>query len=98
MALEAELIYATTSRGLSWESALEMELWQLAAALGLHRIETRAERDNREIVEAKQSYFEETGDARMERLAGYSARREESRKRRQEERRVEREQMKGGAN
>lgn len=101
MALEAELIYAATSRGLSWESALELELWQLAAALGLHRVETRAQRDNREIVEAKASYFEETGEDRrayMDRDGGYRARREASRRRRQEERRVEREQMKGGVN
>lgn len=85
MALEAELIYATTSRGLSWESALELELWQLAAALGLHRIETRAQRDNREITEAKSEYWDQTGEARSAHLEGYHARREESRRRRRAE-------------
>lgn len=77
MALEAELIYATTSRGLSWESAQEMELWQIAAALGLHRIETRAEHDAREIVGKKEEYWEETREQREEKLSGYSERRKQ---------------------
>lgn len=77
MALEAELIYAATSRGIPWDSALDMELWQLASALGLHRVETRAERDQREIVEAKSEYWDETKRSRADKLSDYHARRKE---------------------
>lgn len=87
LTLEAELIYATTSRGMSWEIVENMELWQIASALGIHRIETRKEHDDREIVQSKQDYFEETGEARLARMAGYRERREESRRRRAQERR-----------
>lgn len=86
MSLEAELIYATTSRGVAWTAALDMELWQIAAALGLHRLETRADRDQREITDTKAEYWEQTGEARSEMLSGYSARRAESKKRRAAER------------
>jgi hypothetical protein len=92
MALEAELIFATTSRGMVWESVEGMELWQIASALGLHRLETRAQRDQREIFEAKADYFEETKDARLEKVAGYSERRAESKRRRREERLGQREE------
>ena len=87
MALEAELIYAAASRGISWEHAQGMELWQLAAALGLHRTETRAARDAREIIDTKQAEWEVTKDARMAKFEGYSERRAESKRRRAQERR-----------
>lgn len=83
LALEAELIYATASRGISWESALDMELWQIAAALGLHRVETRSQRDAREIVAVKQAEWEQTKDTRLAKMADYS----EARKARKQERR-----------
>jgi hypothetical protein len=52
-------------------------LWEIAAALGIHRIETYEERDNREIVEVKAEYWEETGQARREHMARVAARRRE---------------------
>lgn len=91
MALEAELIYATASRGISWDSALEMELWQIASALGMHRIETRKDHDAREITEAKQKYWEETKDQRLAKVAGYNRRKKERAKARARERRQQRE-------
>lgn len=98
MALEAELIYAVASRGISWADAQEMELWELASALGLHRIETRAERDNREIVETKQAYWKETSDLRADKLKGYTKRRQQRARERARERQRQREEkkMKGG--
>lgn len=60
-------------------------LWEIAAALGLHRIETYADRDMREIVETKQEYWEETGAERMERIARVTAARKERRGRKREE-------------
>lgn len=90
MALEAEIIFATASRGISWESVLDMELWQIAAALGMHRVETRAERDSREITETKKAYWEETGEQRMQRVAGYSERRRQAKLARQAEKRKQR--------
>ena len=87
MALEAELIFATASRGISWESAEDMELWQIAAALGLHRLETRAQRDAREITQAKQAEWDVTKERRLDRMADYSERRAESKRARAEQRR-----------
>lgn len=81
------MIYATTQRGMSWEVVQGMELWQIAAALGIHRVETRADHDAREIVDSKKAYFEETGQARMEKLSGYRERREQRRRQRAQERR-----------
>ena len=63
-----------------------MELWEVAAALGIHRTETEAAYVEREIIERSAAYFEETREQRMEHLAGYA----ERRKRREEERREER--------
>lgn len=77
MALESELIYTCTQRGIPWEAAVEMELWQMAAAFGLHRIETRAEHDAREIEEVKAEYWEHTGAERMARMAKVAERRRE---------------------
>lgn len=88
MRLEAELIYATASRGISWADALNLELWQLAAALGLHRIETRAEHDTREIVESKGEYWEETQERRNKSLVGYSEARRQRALARQKARRT----------
>ena len=90
MALEAELIYATASRGIPWDSALEMELWQIAAALGMHRIETRKDHDAREITEAKQKYWEETKDQRLAKVAGYNRRKKDRARERKQQREAER--------
>lgn len=73
--LAAEIIHACSLRGLPPPIADEMELWEMAAYLGLHRIETLEERENREIVETKKEYWEETETQRKAKLADYSARR-----------------------
>ena len=78
LAQEAEIIHACSMRHLPLPTANEMELWEVASYLGLHRIETYEERDNREIVETKKEYFEETGEQRAEKLSGYSERRRAS--------------------
>lgn len=69
MAVEAELIHVFALRGLPLPSADSMELWELAAACGVHRKETREEHDNREIVEKKADYWDETVDKRAEIMA-----------------------------
>lgn len=91
MRLEAELIFGATSRGIAWEQAQEMELWQLASAFGLHRVETRKVHDEREIVQAKQAYWEETAQQRAEHLSGYSERRKARELERRQQRRGQRE-------
>ena len=65
-----------------------MELWELASACGLHRVETVSDHDEREIVERKEEYWEETQTKRNEMLAGYTERRKQ--------RDVERRQAKAG--
>jgi len=90
MAAEAEIIHACSMRGLAPPMADEMELWEIAAYLGLHRKETRAEHDAREITEAKAEYFEQTGEQRMEQMAGYSDRRRERARERARRKREER--------
>lgn len=54
-----------------------MELWEVAASLGLHRVETVEQRDQREIVETKQKYWDQTGAERMERIARVTAARKQ---------------------
>jgi hypothetical protein len=73
--MEAEIIHACATRGLDPRTADDMHLWEIAAYLGMHRIETIEEHDQREIVQAKAEYWEETGDTRAEMLTGYSERR-----------------------
>lgn len=75
LAQEAEIIHAMSYRNLPLPIAEDMELWEIASYLGLHRIETLEDHEKREIVEAKQEYWNETASERMERLADYSARR-----------------------
>lgn len=90
LALEAEIIHACSLKNLAPPIAEDMELWEIAAYLGLHRKETRADRDTREITEAKAEYFEETGEQRMEHLSGYSERRREQARERARQKREER--------
>ena len=66
--------------------AEEYELWELAAAMGLHRMETVADYTEREIIEKSAAYFEETREQRMDYLSGYA----ERRKLREKERRAAR--------
>jgi hypothetical protein len=73
--MEAEIIHACGVRGLDPRTADGMYLWEIAAYLGIHRLETIEERDQREIVQAKADYWEETQDKRAGQLTGYSERR-----------------------
>ena len=75
LAQEAEIIYACARFGLPLPVLDGMELWEAAASLGLHRIETLADHDAREITESKKEYWEQTREARSEKLEGYSERR-----------------------
>jgi hypothetical protein len=86
MAVEAELIYAISRAGISMSDAENMELWEIAAAMGLHRKETIADYTEREIVEKSAAYYEETKEVRDAKLAGYA----ERRKARSQERKAER--------
>lgn len=79
MALEAELLFLCRRGGVSLIEANELELWELASALGLHRVETYEQRDQREIIDTKAAYWEETQEARMAKMAEYSERRAERR-------------------
>jgi hypothetical protein len=92
LAVEAEILHACSMRGLQPPMADEMELWEIAAYLGLHRKETRAEHDTREITEAKSEYWDETGPDRMERMAKVAEERKARRLARKQERRQKREE------
>lgn len=82
--MEAELIHILHKGGLSLDVADRYPLWVNAAALGMHRIETFEEHDQREVVEKQAEYWEETQAQRMEKLAGYTeARRARQRERKQ---------------
>ena len=75
LAVEAEIIHAATQRGIALPMAEEYELWELAAALGIHRIATEGDWKDAEIITEKKEYWEETGSQRSEQLAGYVERR-----------------------
>lgn len=68
-AAEAELIYIIARIGIPLRDAEQMELWEIAAAGGLHRVETQSARDEREVVQKKQEYWEATVDKRAEIMA-----------------------------
>lgn len=60
LAGEAELIFLVSKIGVPLHAADSMELWELAAAGGLHRVETFTQRDEREIIAKKEEYWDET--------------------------------------
>jgi hypothetical protein len=97
-AVEAEIIHVCSVRNLPPPVADEMELWEVAAYLGLHRIETREAHDTREIVETKQAYWEETAEQRQAKMAGYSKRRKERALERKRQAQEDRIVKMGGAN
>ena len=88
LAVEAELIYAITRTGIALPVAEEYELWELAAAMGLHRMETIADYTEREIVEKSAAYYEETKEVRDAKLAGYAERRKNRSRERKAEKRA----------
>ena len=73
--LEAELIHVLHRAGIPLADAEHQELWELAAALGLHRTEPVADRDARRLVEEKEAEWAATQEARMERIRAAKARR-----------------------
>lgn len=73
--MEAEIIHACAIRGLDPRTADGMYLWEIAAYLGIHRLETVEEHDQREIIQAKADYWEETEETRAAKLSDYSERR-----------------------
>ena len=66
--VEAELIHILHRAGIPLHHADQLELWELAAAVGLHRTERVIDRDARLIGEEKQAEWEATQEARMERI------------------------------
>jgi hypothetical protein len=77
MAMEAELLHILHRGGIPLHVADRYTLWENAAALGMHRVETVAQRDEREVVDTKREYWEETQAQRQEKLAGYAERRKQ---------------------
>lgn len=69
--------------GITLPEAAAYELWELAAACGLHFGPTIGERDAVEIVEKKQAEWEQTGDERMKRMAAAPSHAERRRRRQQ---------------
>lgn len=74
---EASIIHWAASKGIALADAQSYELWELAAACGLHLKESRSDYDQREIIEKSQAYWEQTSDQRAAKLEGYKARRKE---------------------
>jgi hypothetical protein len=81
MAVESELIFLCRRGGVPWSEALELEFWELAAALGLHRVETIADRDTRILIETQAEYWDQTGAQRMAKIAERAERRKGAGKR-----------------
>lgn len=80
LAAEAEMIFIVSRIGVPLDVADGMELWELAAAGGLHRIETQTEHDEREIVAKKEAYWAETETKRNEVMARRKERRRRGKK------------------
>jgi hypothetical protein len=75
MKVEAELIHILHRAGIPLVHADGQELWELAAAIGMHRTEKVSDRDMRLIGEEKQAEWEATQEARMERIRARQERR-----------------------
>lgn len=75
MKVEAELIHILHRAGIPLAHADSQELWELAAAIGMHRTERVVDRDARVITEEKQAEWEQTQDVRMERIRAARQRR-----------------------
>ena len=72
---EADILYIIHRAGVTLSEAERYELWELAAACGLHLGETVGERDQREIIDKKQAEWEQTGDERTRKLREAAERR-----------------------
>lgn len=74
---EADILYIIHRAGITLDQAERYELWELAAACGLHLGETISEKDQRDIVDKKQAEWVETKDRRTELLREAAERRRE---------------------
>jgi len=79
---EADIIYLAALAGIPLPTAEGMELWELAAAKGMHYTETLQEHNIRETNAEQEKVWEETQVQRMELLARQAERRRERRTRR----------------
>lgn len=74
---EADLIYHIALAGIPLPVAETMELWELAAARGLHYTESLQEKNIRETDEEQAAYYEETREQREAMIARQAERRRE---------------------
>lgn len=72
---EADLIYHIALAGIPLPVAESMELWELAAARGLHYTETLQEKNVRDVDAAQAAYYEETREKREAIMAARAERR-----------------------
>lgn len=72
---EADILFMIHKAGITLPDAAGYELWELAAAVGLHYGPTIAERDATEIIDKKQAEWDATADERMRRMAEAAERR-----------------------
>lgn len=77
--VEADIIYHIALAGIPLPVAEGMELWELAAARGLHYTESLQERNIRETDAEQAAYYEETKDVREELMRRQAERRRERR-------------------
>lgn len=63
-ATEGQLIHIASRSGISLPAADQYELWELAAACGVHLIETWQQHDEREVIARAQKEYEEHKDQR----------------------------------
>lgn len=75
--VEADLIYHIALAGIPLPVAEGMELWELAAARGLHYTESLQDKNIREVDEAQKEYYEETREQREALMARQAERRRE---------------------
>lgn len=75
MKVEAELIHILHRAGIPLPVADGQELWELAAAIGMHRTERVVDREARLIGEEKQAEWDATQEVRMERIRARQERR-----------------------
>lgn len=73
--VEAELIHILHRAGIPLNVADTQELWELAAAIGMHRTEKVTDRDARLIAEEKEREWDATQEQRMERIRARQQRR-----------------------
>lgn len=84
---EAQIIRMAAVHGIALPFADGMELWELAAACGVHLVETWGQHNEREVVTKAKAYYEETAEVREAKLAEYQEKRRERERERRQQRR-----------